>query len=105
MPVDWAVLQSEFAEGRYLLTEHASERAAWRGILSRELEEVVANGEVIEDYPDDKYGLSCLILGRTTFGRILHIQVSYPPSAKVITVHEPDPDRWDDNFRVRQRHE
>ncbi len=102
MPPDLAALRQCFAERAYLLTAHASDRAAQRGIISREIEEVIADGEIIEDYPDDKYGPSCLLLGHTPAGRALHVQVSYPPAVKVITVYEPSPDQWDDSFRVRK---
>ena len=67
-----------------------------------EVQQAIANGEVIEDYPQDKYGPSCLITGFTTNGRPLHIQCSYPsrPLIKVVTVYEPSPDDWL-NFKVR----
>jgi hypothetical protein len=60
--------------------------------------------EIIEDYPDDKYGPSCLILGFTKAGRPFHLQCSYPsrPLIKIITIYEPDPDLWV-NFRVRKK--
>ncbi len=102
MPPDLAALRQCLVERAYLLTAHASDRAAQRGIVSREIEEVIAAGEVIEDYPDDKYGPSCLILGYTQAGRVLHVQVSYPPAVKVITVYEPASDQWDETFRVRK---
>ena len=53
---------------------------------------------VIEDYLEDKYGPSCLILGFTSAGRPLHVQCSYPtrPLVKIVTVYEPDPDLWID---------
>ncbi len=102
MPPDLAGLRQCFVERTYLLTAHASDRAAQRGIISREIEEVIADGEVIEDYPDDKYGPSCLVMGLTEAGRALHIQVSYPPTVKVITVYVPSPDQWDEDFRVRK---
>jgi hypothetical protein len=60
---------------------------------------------VIEDYPDDKYGPSCLILGKTKAERILHIQVSYPPSVKVITLYEPSADEWESDWKTRKAHE
>lgn len=69
-----------------------------------ELEEAIASrSEVIEDYPDGKYGPSCLILGFTKAGRPLHVQCSYPirPLVKIITLYEPDPELWID-FRVRK---
>ena len=38
---------------------------------------ILENAVIIEDYPDDKYGPSCLILGYTKNGRPLHIQCGY----------------------------
>jgi len=67
-------------------------------------EAVMSNCEIIEDYPEDKYGPSCLILGFTKQERPLHILISYPtrPLLKIITIYEPDPIAWKDN-RVRLR--
>lgn len=69
-----------------------------------EIREAFAGGEVIEDYPNDKYGPSCLVLGLTGAGRPLHVQCSDPqrPRVKLITVYEPDPELWID-FRTRRR--
>ena len=68
-----------------------------------ELPEALESGEIIEDYPDDKYGPSCLMFGVTLARRPLHIQCSYPsrPLVKIITLYEPDPQRWVD-FKVRR---
>jgi hypothetical protein len=64
---------------------------------------MTGDAEVIEQYPDDKFGPSCLILGYTKAGRPLHVQCSYPsrPLLKIITIHQPDPTLWID-YRVRQ---
>jgi hypothetical protein len=61
---------------------------------------MILNGEVIEDYPDDKYGASCLICGFTSAGRPIHLHCSYPCRAllKVITLYEPTEERWSNNF-------
>jgi hypothetical protein len=61
----------------------------------------VLNGEIIEEYPQDKYGPSCLVYGKTNAGKVLHAQVSDLPRVKVITVYEPNPDEWDDG-KVRK---
>ena len=62
-------------------------------------------GEIIEEYPGDKPYPSCLILGRTAEGRPLHI-VCAPVTAErklvIITVYQPDPARWDPEFRQRR---
>jgi hypothetical protein len=62
MPPDSEVLREVFREKDYILTAHASDRAVQRDISSSEIEEAVLAGEVIEDYPDDKYGPSCLLI-------------------------------------------
>ena len=64
-----------------------------RHISVQEVREAIKDGEVIEDYPNDKYGPSCLLLGSTQSKRPLHIQCSYPsrPLVKIITLYEPDP--------------
>jgi hypothetical protein len=82
---------------------HAVDQSLKRHISLVEIRQAVSNGEVIETYPADKYGPSCLLLGFTMQGRPLHIQCSYPsrPLLKMITVYEPDPDLWDE-FRVRK---
>lgn len=62
MPPDYDILKQNFREKRYVITLHASDRAVKRDIDDFEIEEAVIDGEVIEDYPDDKYGPSCLVL-------------------------------------------
>lgn len=63
-----------------------------------------AEGEVVEDYPADKYGPSGLNLGLTKAARPIHLQFSYPnrPLIRIIMLYEPDPGRWED-FRVRKQ--
>jgi len=58
--------------------------------------------EIIEDYPDDKYSPSSLLLGFTYARRALHIQVSRIDSdmLKIITLYEPDLIQWI-NYRER----
>jgi hypothetical protein len=88
---------------QFEFSKHAVDQSIIRRITVQEVREILNNGEVIEDYPEDKYGPSCLILGRTRAGRPLHLQCSYPsrPLTKIITLYEPDPDLWID-FRIRR---
>jgi hypothetical protein len=84
-------------------SKHAVDQTITRRISVREVREVFRDGEVIEDYPEDKYGPSCLIFGMTVAARPLHVHCSYPsrPLIKVITIYEPDPALWVD-FRIRR---
>ena len=88
---------------RYEFSKHAVDQTIIRKISVPELEEAILNrSEVIEDYPEDKYGPSCLVMGFTFRDRPLH-QCSYPtrPLLKIITVYEPDPGLWHDH-RIRK---
>jgi len=96
-------IRTKIQAGQFEFSKHAVDQSILRQISVQELREAIANGEIIEDYPEDKYGPSCLILGYTQAGRPLHIQCSYPsrPLIKIITLYEPDPVHWLD-FRVRR---
>ncbi|MGH7965283.1 MAG: DUF4258 domain-containing protein [Candidatus Binatia bacterium] len=83
---------------QFEFSKHATDQSIIRRISVQEVRELSSSAEVIEDYPEDKYGPSCLIFGKTRAGRPLHIQCSYPsrPLIKVITLYEPDPAHWID---------
>ncbi len=90
--------------GEYLFSDHAVKRMIKRDIDRTEIEDAVLSGEIIEQYPDDKYSPSCLIYGRSKAGRHLHVQLSLPPIVVVITVYDPDATEWID-YRVRRTKE
>jgi hypothetical protein len=97
-------IRAKIKQRDYEYSKHAFDQSILRDISVLELEDAVAGkSEVIEEYPDDKYGPSCLILGYTKAGRPLHVQCSYPsrPLIKIITLYQPDPELWID-FRVRK---
>ncbi len=84
---------------QYEFSKHVLDQSIVRNISVAEIEEAFSNGaKLVEDYPDDKYGPSCLLLGFSNAGRPLHLQCSYPSRAlvKIITLYEPDPDQWVD---------
>ena len=88
---------------QFEFSKHAVDQSIIRRISVQEISEISGDAELIEDYPEAKYGSSCLILGKTREGRPLHIQCSYPsrPLIKIITIYEPDPDLWID-FKIRR---
>ena len=94
-------IRSAFASGRFDFTEHAAERAVERNISESEIREAGSRAITIEEYPDDKYGPTRLLLGFTEAGRALHIQAADPssPSVRIITLYEPDPVEWEDYQR------
>jgi hypothetical protein len=91
-------IREKMAHGEYEFSEHAVDQSILRHIGVHEVAEAIAGGEVIEEYPHDKYGPSCLIMGFARSGRPIHVQCGYPSGSpvKVITTYEPDPKQWVD---------
>jgi len=94
-------IQDKIKELDYRFSDHAVKRMIERSINRSEVEIAIVKGEIIEEYPNDKYTPSCLIYGATEEGKNLHIQVSLPPSIVIITIYEPDPKKWID-YKIRR---
>lgn len=103
MPPSIKAIQKKIEQNDFELSKHAVDQSIIRGIQIAEIKKAIERGKVIEDYPDDKYGASCLIAGFTTANRPLHIQCSYPsrPLIKIITIYQPNRDFWNQNFTQR----
>jgi len=101
--LDIEEIRTKIFGGHFEFSQHAVEQSIIREISVQELREAVVAGEIIEDYPNDKHGPSCLIFGFTASRRPLHIQCTYPsrPLVKIITLYEPDQWHWVD-FRTRR---
>ena len=85
------------------ITQHMMSRFQQRGIRYREIKEALQHGEIIEDYPDDFPYPSCIVLGATITGKILHVVVGIGDGKLwIITAYEPDASRWSKDFRVRK---
>lgn len=93
----------QLLRGEFDLTRHARTRVVERNISRSEIGQSGADSVIIEEYLEDKYSPSCLLLGFTRDGRPLHIQVSLADTelVRVITVYEPDPQLWH-NYSVRR---
>ena len=89
---------------RLTFTRHAVERMFSRSINVREIAALVASGEVIADYPDDKPYPSVLLLDYIA-GDPVHVVVARDEQSAdcyVVTVYVPDSKLWDDGFRIRR---
>jgi hypothetical protein len=71
-------------------------------ISAHEVKQVILNGEVIEDYPEDVRGHSCLIFGYGSNQRPIHVVCSPKDEyLAIITAYLPEPDLWAQDFRKR----
>jgi Domain of unknown function (DUF4258) len=93
---------------RYLYSQHAREEMEVEElgeIKDNEVFEALLNGKIIEGYPEDKPYPSCLIYGKTSDERPLHIVCAYAGDvnqAIIITVYQPRSDQWID-FERRKK--
>ncbi len=88
-------IKDRVEKGNYQLKLHAMERSSIRGIDPLEIKEALFNGEIIEDYPTDKRGHSCLVYGKSKIGRDIHALCGMAyDTLWIITVYEPDPAEW-----------
>jgi hypothetical protein len=94
------------AKKKIIFTLHAVEEmnAEEEIINVQEVRDVVFNGEIIEDYPEDKRGHSCLMLGMPDNKRPIHV-VCAPKEEflAIITVYIPSLDKWEPGFRTRRK--
>ncbi len=96
----------EAAEKRILFLPHAISQmnAPDRMISTAEVRAVILDGEVIEDYPEDTRGHSCLMLGWGDEARPIHT-VCAPRGEylAVITAYLPSPEQWEVDWKTRKR--
>ena len=87
-----------------LTTDHADEEAQADHFSFDEIFTSVLQGEIIENYPDDKPYPSCLIYGKTFSREPVHSVWAYHQETRwavLITLYRPDPARWLD-WRTRR---
>lgn len=96
-------IRRQVAAGEFEFSRHGLRRIVERNISKSEIQEAGTGMEIIEDYPNDKYSPSVLLLGFTETRRALHLQVSCAETekTKIITLYEPDSSEWI-GFRIRR---
>jgi hypothetical protein len=91
---------------RVLISHHGYEEMAYDDILFRDVIERVAEGVVVEEYPDYHKGPCVLVLQKDRSGRLIHvvwgIPKNEPPLAALVTAYRPDPARWEHDFIRRK---
>ena len=90
---------------RVLFLPHAVRQMARpeRMITTEEVRSVLERGEVIEDYPEDARGHSCLMLGVGTEGRRLHVVCSPKEGyLAIVTAYLPLEQEWESDSRTRR---
>jgi Domain of unknown function (DUF4258) len=96
----------EAAARRTLFLTHAVSQmnSPDRMISTQEVRAVIFRGMVIENYPEDVRGHSCLMLGWGEGDRPLHVLCAPKPDyLAIITVYLPSPEQWEPDWRTRKK--
>lgn len=108
MGANLELIAESFANKLYGITTHGITEMDKDKIMTELLEEAIGSDKpkIIEDYPLDKRGPSCLILGWITEGkRPIHACIGYAGSKpEVITAYRPDlsSHKWTQEFCKRR---
>ena len=97
-------IQQRAARGGYRLTLHARQEMDAEGLSTEALLRALMapGGEVIEDYPDDPRGHSCLALIWLDAASPLHVCCAvHEDLLVIITVYRPSEARWTQDWRRR----
>jgi len=95
--------REKIKEGKYFMSQHAVVESAKDMVDDEDIAAAILVGELIEDYPDDKRGHSCLICGMMKDGRHLHIVAGMAKeNAVIITTYLPSSDKWETPFKRRK---
>ena len=97
-------IQEKVGQGRYIISFTHTEKLRQRRIKAEDIEQAVKTGTIIEDYPEDRRGPSCLILGFAG-KRPLHVVCGRLDAEEIliITAYEPDPTDWESDGKTRKR--
>ena len=101
--IDIIDLRKYYESDNVLISDHAAIRFRQWGLKVKDSRCAVNNGEIIEQYPEDFPFPSCLVLGKTTDEKFIHVVMSDEGKmSRIITAYYPDPEKWDSQFKVRK---
>jgi len=102
---DWPeFIRKEIIDQTYEISFHADNERIADQLRIEDVETALTSGEMLEYYPDDPRGESCLILGFTVTGKPVHVVCGKNRSGHLIliTVYVPTMPKWRDP-RTRNR--
>lgn len=101
--MDISEIKEKVKNDDYEISFHGEKERYAENITLHDIETAVESGEILEDYPDDPRGASCLVLGHSQ-NRPLHIVCGAAPTGdiRVITVYIPKLPKWlDERTRAK----
>lgn len=97
-------ISGKIARGNFRFSLHADKERQRDRITIAEVEEALENPELVEDYPNDPRGHSCLVLGWTASDSPIHAVLGElwgDEPLVIVTIYRPDAQQWID-WRTRR---
>ena len=96
-------IREKVSQGKYIISFTHTERLRRRRIKAEDIEQAIHTGTIIENYPEDRRGASCLIFGLAG-KRPLHVVCGRLEAEEVliITAYEPDSEEWENDWATRK---
>jgi len=93
-------IRAEIEKQSYEISLHADDERIADGLILSQLEFALSDCKIIEHYPDDPRGESCLALGFTFERTPVHVVCGKNPSGHLIliTVYIPTMPKWRDSY-------
>ena len=93
-------IRAEIEKQKYEISLHADDERIADGLSVSQLELALSDSQIIEQYPDDPRGESCLAVGFTHEGIPVHFVCGRNPAGHLIliTVYIPTMPKWRDPY-------
>ena len=91
------------ARNTLTISDKVYDKIESRRITPRHVRMAIMNGEIIEVYPDEQPDPRLLIVGCIADNKPLHVVIAIDDwSIRLVSAYQPDPDRWESDFRTRK---
>lgn len=105
MPTPDRMIREIAEKDKIAFKKHSAIRMRERKIRADDVKQILINGEIIEDYPNDRPLPSYLILGFAENQKPIHAVVAIDVNEQiiwVITVYSPSLREWEDGYKRRK---
>ena len=100
---DIETIRALCARNTLTISDKVYDKIESRRITPRHVRMAIMNGEIIEVYPDEKPDPRVLIMGYIADNNPLHVVIAIDDwSIRLVSAYNPDPGRWEADFRTRK---
>ncbi len=94
------IIRAKAIKDKFDLSQHAQKEAGEEEVSVDDIKQVLNSGRLLEPYPNDPRGASCLIVGQDRSKRWVHVLCGNfdRENFLVITVYLPTLPKWKDQF-------